>query len=426
MTLASDNGQLDPQLYTMIALEHTRYCAFYAKLSNGASNSWISRTTALDFYRKSSLPEAQVQELYARIKEQHLLRDKDRMNETEFVMGMHLIVCITKRNLVSIPPTFPSYLFPLLNLTPERLREDPFLAPFPEISKASNDSILKPSISSFDVSNNSHWSTAKSLEPFRNATSLREFVSIGIHKKQEEAKILQSVDESETNALTSFQACLVNLLNQVNGLGYSIPTSARSFETITDLKSLLQQYVHEAKQEIQSLQIETQMKTVASLKVATSDDVRDSLLDKTSHLTQELMILQHQTAQLMTVKAKIIARLLAGKQSGSVATTVCLKSTDLKVQGHVEAKHSALGLSKGALTVGELQTIKKSATRVNFVLQRDAKEDKNGGTFQAATAPVPTLDDPFVLESAPRAQTELLDATHTTESEKRFDWGAFN
>ncbi|POM60399.1 putative plasma membrane protein [Phytophthora palmivora] len=112
------DDELDTQLYTMIELEGNRYRAFFAKLSG--SDGSISRDAALEFFRKSSLSEEQVQELYSRLKGLQLLRDGDHMNETEFVMGMHFIVCMTKRNLVKIPPNFPIYLFPTLDLTPER------------------------------------------------------------------------------------------------------------------------------------------------------------------------------------------------------------------------------------------------------------------------------------------------------------------
>lgn len=62
--------------------------------------------------------EQQVTELYERIKGVGLLADPDRVNATEFTMAMHLIVCMTKRNLVKIPPKFPTYLFPTLDLSP--------------------------------------------------------------------------------------------------------------------------------------------------------------------------------------------------------------------------------------------------------------------------------------------------------------------
>ncbi|EEY60279.1 uncharacterized protein PITG_22394, partial [Phytophthora infestans T30-4] len=141
----SDDVQLDTQLYTMIELEGNRYRAFFAKLCGG-DNSLISRDAALEFFRKSSLSEEQVQELYTRLKELHLLRDNAHMNETEFVMGMHFIVCMTKRNLVKIPPKFPGYLFPSLDLTPERQQSFDF--PSPEehsyTSEASSGTPLVP------------------------------------------------------------------------------------------------------------------------------------------------------------------------------------------------------------------------------------------------------------------------------------------
>lgn len=56
--------------------------------------------------------------MYALIKSLQLLADPLAVNETEFTMGMHFIVCMTKRSLAKLPPTFPTYLFPTLDLTP--------------------------------------------------------------------------------------------------------------------------------------------------------------------------------------------------------------------------------------------------------------------------------------------------------------------
>lgn len=60
----------------------------------------------------------EIAEMYQLIKSLHLHHDLSAMNETEFITGMHFIVCITKRSLAKLPPTFPKYLFPTLDLTP--------------------------------------------------------------------------------------------------------------------------------------------------------------------------------------------------------------------------------------------------------------------------------------------------------------------
>ncbi|KAF1787082.1 hypothetical protein GQ600_13081 [Phytophthora cactorum] len=213
----SDDVQLDKQLYTMIELEGNRYQAFFAKLSG---------------------------ELYARLKEQQLLRDHDHMNETEFAMGMHFIVCMTKRNLVKIPPKFPSYLFPTLDLTPER----------------------RPSFG---------------------------FPSPGDHSDTSKASMLSRVDQSEARALQSLHACVERIADQVDGLGFPVPSSARSLESLDDLRNLLQKHVHAAKQEIQSMQIDAQMRSVAS-EVAQGEGHHEDPMKVASSLTQELMALQHQ------------------------------------------------------------------------------------------------------------------------------------
>lgn len=58
--------------------------------------------------------------MYALIKSLQLLADPDAMDQTEFTTGMHFIVCMTKRSLAKLPRTFPKYLFPTLDLTPQR------------------------------------------------------------------------------------------------------------------------------------------------------------------------------------------------------------------------------------------------------------------------------------------------------------------
>ncbi|KAG6955037.1 hypothetical protein JG688_00012066 [Phytophthora aleatoria] len=357
----SDDVQLDTQLYTMIELEGNRYRAFFAKLSG---------------------------KLYARLKEQQLLRDHDHMNEMEFAMGMHFIVCMTKRNLVKIPPKFPSYLFPTLDLTPER----------------------RPSFG---------------------------FPSPGDHSDTSKASMLSRVDQSEARALQSLHACVERIADQVDGLGFPVPSSARSLESLDDLRNLLQKHVHAAKQEIQSMQIDAQMRSVAS-EVAQGEGHHEDPMKVASSLTQELMALQHLSAQLMAKKADVVGRLVAVKSGGSAAGSIIQQSSSQGFAGGLESNNHTFALSKGALTVGELGTASASTTppkNVEPSLMQSQNSASSGGwgTFGAAKSqdpPPPASNDPFAFGSAAPAggatdATGVKKSESTPAPENDFAWGSF-
>ncbi|KAL4093686.1 hypothetical protein PRIC1_011118 [Phytophthora ramorum] len=413
MSFAAADVQLDAQLYTMIELEGGRYRAFFAKLSDGA---FVSRDAALTFFRKSSLSEQQVQELYARLKALQLLRDPNRMNETEFVMGMHFIVCLTKRNLVQIPPIFPSYLFPTLDLTPDLTPERP--EPLNDLNTQQRSDFNDPQITS-------------SVTPLGSAQSLRELVSMELRSKQQEAEGLSRVDQSAARALQSLHACVERIADQVDALGFPVPSSSRSLDALDDPRNLLQKHVHAAKQEIQSMQINAQMRSVTS-----ESTPREDPLKVASGLTQELLALQQQTAQLMAKKADVVGRIIAVKSGGSAAGSMSQRSS------FAESKNPAFALSKGALTVGELGTVsasttppKHAETNVNPSLMHSHNSASSGGwgTFGAATAQDPSPPLPFAAKTEdPPASSDpfsFAPAPQQSESAPTLDkdlaWGAF-
>ncbi|KAK1940549.1 hypothetical protein P3T76_008000 [Phytophthora citrophthora] len=424
-----EDVQLDTQLYTMIELEGSRYRAFFAKLCGGEGHS-ISRDAALEFFRKSSLSEEQVQELYSRLKDLQLLRDRDNMNELEFIMGMHFIVCITKRNLVKIPPKFPTYLFPTLDLTPERQQS----FSFPNPGEQSNTTLVS-------TRNEAPVSfTVTSGVSLVNAKSLSELVNSEIRSKQHEVEVLSRVDQSETRALQSLHACVERIADQVDGLGFPVPSSTRSLDALDDLKNLLQKHVHVAKQEIQTMQIDAQMRSVAS-EVAQDEGPREDLLKVSSNLTQELIALQHHTAQLMAKKEDVVRRLVAVKSGGSAAGSIINQSSG----GFSESKNPAFALSKGALTVGELGTASASTTppknaEPSLMQSHNSASSGGWGTFGAATAQdppppqpfgaqienAPASNDPFAFGSAPVTSAGgATEAKKSESAENEFAWGSF-
>lgn len=301
---AFDDAPLDAQLYTMIELEGSRYRAFFAKLTQG-SGAPIARDAALEFFRKSSLSEEQVQELYARLKALRLLPGSERVGETEFVMGMHLIVCMTKRGLARIPAAFPTSLFPTLDLTPQTQTQE--RAPIVDAPPAASSA----SASALDDAPLSFIATSPATSA-ADASSLTELVTTQIRTQQHETEVLSRVDQAAARAVQSLQACVERIADQVDGLGFPVPSSARSLDA---LKNLLQKHVHAAKQEIQSMQIDAQMRSVAS----EEQGPREDPLKVAGELTQELIALQHHTAQLMAKKANVMGRLVAVKSGGSAA-----------------------------------------------------------------------------------------------------------
>ncbi|KAG2519882.1 hypothetical protein BBO99_00003469 [Phytophthora kernoviae] len=461
----NDDVQLDTPLYTMIELEGSRYRAFFSKLAG--SSPLISRGGALEFFRKSSLSEDQVQELYNRLKALQLLRDGDNMNETEFIMGMHFIVCMTKRNLVKIPPKFPNYLFPTLDLTPERRPSvnnnggdtAGFGFPSPSVlsdaSKASSEMPLVPpppaTATTFGMSDPPISFIATSpmtLEtPLLDAKSLSELVQSELRSKQHEAEVLSRMDQSEARALQSLQSCVGRIAEQVDTLGFPVPSSSRSLDALDDLRNLLEKHVHAAKQEIQSMQIDAQMRSVAS-EVTQSSGSRQDPMKLASSLTREMMALQYHTAQLMAKKEDVVKRIVDLKNaSGSMIGSAIERASAPSFAGGAEARNPAFALSKGALTVGELDTASETTTppkHLPAVTDPSPMHSNNGnsggwGTFGTAKSqdpppPAPfgaktdnslAANDPFGFGASPVVTAKPTGATEAKTSANDFAWGSF-
>ncbi|CAI5713077.1 unnamed protein product [Peronospora destructor] len=412
-TTSSDEFQLDAQLYTMIELEGTRYRAFFANLTQN-ENPLISRDIALEFFCKSSLSEKQVQELYTQIKEQKLLRDVDYMNETEFVLGMHFIVCMTKRNLVKIPPKFPTYLFPTLDLTPENVRD--------QVPNTSTDAPLLSPAPASDTSMSFGVTSGISLA---HAKSLSDLMAKELHSKQHDAQVLSRVEQSEARTLQGLHVYVEHIADQVDKLGFPVPNSTRSLDTLDDLKDLLQKHVFGAKQEMESMQIHAQMRSVAS-EVPQDSGPREDPLKLTSGLTQELLTLQLQTAHLVAKKIDIVERLVAVTTGSSHAGSIIQQPT------FTESKNPPFALSKGALTVGELGTSSASlmppkASDPALVQSHNGATGGNWGNFGAAKSQDSLAPQPFGVKiDKPLASSDSFDlgslpaaAEATTQKSRR-------
>ncbi|KAI9916925.1 hypothetical protein PsorP6_017139 [Peronosclerospora sorghi] len=402
---SSEDIQLDTQLYTMIELEHSRYRSFFAKLV-GEDGPFISREAALEFFVKSSLSAEQVQELYAQIKTLALVQDFKAMSETEFVMAMHLIMCLTKRNLVKLPPKFPTYLFPTLDLTPATVprqvsHDPPSLLPLP----SSNVSLMTSSMTS--------------KTSLRDAKSLCDLVTTELRTKEHEAKLLLKVDQSQTRALQNLEACVERVADQVDQLGFPVPSSSRSLEALDGFKTLLQKHVLAVKQEIQSLQLAAQMHSVVA---EVGQDAGNEPLQVASDLTQELEALQRQTVQLMTRKVDLVERLVAIKAGDLAAMEQSSRSL------FTDVKNPAFAVSKGALTVGELNsTPPPNSSDPALVHEASSGNWATFGLLPSQDAPPSqqtSARDPFGLNASPTAAT-TSDGIKATASapETDFIWG---
>ncbi|KAF1319374.1 Ef-hand domain pair, partial [Globisporangium splendens] len=305
---SSAEVELDRKLYTMLDLEMKRYQNFFATLDEHQQRL-LPRDTALAFYGKSSLSEQEILGMYDLIKSLQLHSDASVMNETEFITGMHFIVCITKRNLAKLPPTFPKYLFPTLDLTPSSATfasnsissmpspdKDDMAGGFAGIRLNDNATVTVTSSSP-----SSSLEAPGQMQPLQDAKSLSQLLEKEIHNKRVEATALSKVDESESKALQSLRGCLDLIAENVEKLGFPVPTTARSLEALDDFSNLLRNHVQTMKQEIQSMEISAQMLSVASEASSGTSDARRESEDpfkEIAALTQQLLALQHQATQL--------------------------------------------------------------------------------------------------------------------------------
>uniref|UniRef100_K3XB96 EH domain-containing protein n=1 Tax=Globisporangium ultimum (strain ATCC 200006 / CBS 805.95 / DAOM BR144) TaxID=431595 RepID=K3XB96_GLOUD len=300
--------ELDQKLYTMLDLEAKRYQNFFATLDENQQRL-LPRDTALAFYGKSSLSEQEILDMYDLIKSLQLYPDASAVNETEFITGMHFIVCITKRNLAKLPPTFPKYLFPTLDLTPSSTTvtsnsissmpspdKDDMIGGFAGIRLNDNATVAVTS------SPSSSMEPTGQMQPLQDAKSLCQLLEKEIHNKRVEATALSKVDESESKALQSLRGCLDLIAENVEKLGFPVPMTARSLEALDDFSNLLRNHVQTMKQEIQSMEISAQMLSIASeASSGSASSTRRESEDpfkEIAALTQQLLALQQQAVQL--------------------------------------------------------------------------------------------------------------------------------
>lgn len=350
---ASD-GEVDHALYNMQPEEGQRYTAFFATLEHAAPQL-ISRSTAVEFFAKSALTHEQVDALYASIKTVGVTPDAAFINETQFIMAMHLIVCRTKRGLAQLPSAFPSYLFPTLSLSPVKT-----VSSSTSSSASSHADLIRgmPSpekpphqhqCSSFTTMNitdqappdpfSSSSSSSTVIAKLTDSQSVVDLAQRDASNSQVLTATLVQVDASETAVLQHLQATLASLAHAVEQLGFAVPpASYATIGSLDDFGNLLCKNVQSLKQEIQSLEISAQMRSIAdeatqrtnSGNVAVNHSLppRDGMA-QIATLTQQLAALQRESTQLQEKK-------------DALSTTVVARSKDTVAATGVRAQWSAV------------------------------------------------------------------------------------
>lgn len=138
--------------------------------------------------------------MYQLIKSLQLQADAQTMCETEFITGMHFIVCMTKRSLAKLPPTFPKYLFPTLDLTP---------APLPaSVSMASSGISSMPSPDKDDMVHGSSMGFGATSSSAGTATATISQPLAGEIEKLQDSKSLHQLLEKEVGVYDGDRNCV--------------------------------------------------------------------------------------------------------------------------------------------------------------------------------------------------------------------------
>lgn len=147
------------------------------------------------------------------------------------------------------------------------------------------------------------------------------------HRKAE-AATLEKLEHSEARTLQRLHSCLDQIANQVDTLGFPVPTASRTLDALDDLNNLFVKHVHAIKQEIQSMEISAQMMNVASERTESMRGPQEKVdpLKQVAALTDELARLQQQVQTLTThrdaLAAQVEAAEAAARSSSATATVV--------------------------------------------------------------------------------------------------------
>ncbi|TMW67694.1 hypothetical protein Poli38472_011314 [Pythium oligandrum] len=420
---------LDRKLFTMLEMEGTRYASFFASLEK-TGPQLVARDTALGFFRKSTLSEAQIETLYALLKTAHIELNVQMVHETEFIMGMHLIVCMTKRGLSALPHSCPTYLFPTLSFPTPSLSSAPsssssaFDLAFSSMASGSNadlissmpspdkplmpseqtpssSTLLSTSMAAMDTmpTPSSHVETPQfsgnSIEKIEEAKSLTELLQREAHNKQVQRASLSQLEQTETTTLVHLHSCLERLVAAVEEVGFAVPPTARTLGALDDLANFLRSNAQSIRQEIQSMEISAQMLSVADEVTAanTPTQPKESAFIEITALTQQLVALQLESSQLIQ-KKEDLAKQLLNRKTASVPSS---------------APPSGTGKGMDFLSVAPMPVPQDALRKTESV---------------ATTAPANNAFD-FGSLATPPPVAATTTTTQPQDDGASFDWGAF-
>ncbi|GLE02602.1 hypothetical protein PINS_up011443 [Pythium insidiosum] len=411
------------QRYAMNDMERARYAAFFLSLPAAQTQPvvLVALSAVLDFYGKSGLQLPDIQRIVELIRTLHLQPDASLFSETEFVLGMHLIVCQTKRGLDRLPPVFPAYLFPSLSLpaasaaapSPSMPTSHADLIssmPSPEKPAAASEPTPRQSFSSAMMPSDAGTSNPTprgSMTPaatgtitkLEQCTSLLELLRLEIQNTRTHTTAIQQLEQSESRTLQHLHASLDEIIAAVERLGFPVPssTSSRTIGGLDDLGNLFRQHVQALKQEIQSMEISARMLAVADEVTSPSkrtSSVGPETLRTIGTLTQELSALQAEASKL------------AAKRDTLAMQTL-------------ERKNAAAASSAPAPAPSQLHTTPKTSSGSSL----------HGGFESAAVAPLGAPQEMVrKSESVTTSATGPFDAaafSQPTSQPQEIDWGSF-
>jgi hypothetical protein len=131
-----------------------------------------------------------------------------------------------------------------------------------------------------------------------------------VRHRKAEAAALEKLEHSEARTLQRLHSCLDQVANQVDTLGFPVPTASRTLDALDDLNNLFVKHVHAIKQEIQSMEISAQMMNVASERTESMRGTQEKVdpLKQVAALTDELARLQQQVQTLTTRRDALAAQ----------------------------------------------------------------------------------------------------------------------
>ncbi|KAJ0398987.1 hypothetical protein P43SY_003592 [Pythium insidiosum] len=343
------------------------------------------------------------------IRSLHLQPDASLFNETEFVLGMHLIVCRTKRGLDDLPAVFPTHLFPSLALpapapTPATSvmstshadlissmpsPEKPATADATPRQSFTSGMLAAEAVASNPTPRGSMTSAAPgTITKLQQCTSLLELLRLEIENTRTHTTVIQTFEQGESRTLQHLHASLDEIIAAVERLGFPVPpsTSSRTIGGLDDVGNLFRQHVQSLKQEIQSMEISARMLAVADEATSPSKrtaSVGPEMLHTIGKLTQELTALQQEASKLAAKRDALALQALERKTSAVPSST----SVSMQMQPPAAPKTSSGSSLHGAF---ESAAVAPLGAPQEMVRKTESVAGTGMGQFDAGAFSQPT------------------------------------